>query len=99
DSFRAAFAEAVAEFATPEILQPVRYHYGAWPRDCLSLDFARRLRDCGPWGQHFPEPVFVGELRIVQRRVLGEGHLKFVLQEQGGGEVFDAILLQAPAEL
>lgn len=99
DAFRAAFAEAVAEFATPEILQPVRYHDGALPRDCLSLDFARLLRDCGPWGQHFPEPVFVGEFRIVQRRVLGERHLKFVLQEQGGGEVFDAILFQAPAEL
>ena len=38
------------------------------------------LRDAGPWGQGFPEPLFDGEFAILEQRVVGERHLKLVLQ-------------------
>ncbi|MCB1614745.1 MAG: single-stranded-DNA-specific exonuclease RecJ [Pseudomonadales bacterium] len=45
----------------------------------LSLDFAALLREAGPWGQKFPEPVFVGEFRVKARRVLAEKYLKLTV--------------------
>ena len=99
EDFRLAFADAVAAFATPEILQPVRHFDGSLPTECFTLDFALHMRDCGPWGQHFPEPCFVGDFDIVQRRVLGERHLKYVLQVPGRDILLDGIHFSAPPAL
>jgi single-stranded-DNA-specific exonuclease len=49
------------------------------------------LRDSGPWGQHFPEPVFDGEFTVIQKRVLGDKHLKMVLQASSAELLVDAI--------
>ncbi len=59
--------------------------------DCFSLEFALALREAGPWGQHFPEPVFDGEFRVVSARVLGGKHLKLVLQVPDSRQLVDAI--------
>jgi single-stranded-DNA-specific exonuclease len=40
---------------------------------------AETLRDGGPWGQGFPEPMFDGEFDLVGWRVVGERHLKLEL--------------------
>ncbi len=70
---------------------------GTLDASCLSLDFAAQLREAGPWGQHFPEPVFDGEFRIVSARVLTGKHLKLVLQVPASQNVVDAIAFnQAP---
>jgi single-stranded-DNA-specific exonuclease len=45
----------------------------------MQLELARQLRFGGPWGQHFPEPVFDGVFKLVQQRIVGERHLKLVL--------------------
>lgn len=42
----------------------------------LSLETAQALRDGGPWGQGFPEPLFDGEFEIVEARTVGGTHLK-----------------------
>lgn len=61
------------------------------PQD-LSLDVAHALREGGPWGQHFPEPVFDGRFVVVQQRLVGEKHLKLVLAlEAGSQQLIDAI--------
>lgn len=56
-----------------------------------SLELAHALRWAGPWGQGFPEPQFEGVFTLVQQRVVGERHLKLVLQPQGSDLVIDAI--------
>ncbi|MAK90288.1 MAG: single-stranded-DNA-specific exonuclease RecJ, partial [Oleibacter sp.] len=56
-----------------------------------SLELAQQLKWSGPWGQQFPEPVFSGVFRIVQQRIVGERHLKLVLQPDGSNMVLDAI--------
>jgi len=52
----------------------------------LSLDTARVLRGAGPWGQGFPEPVFDGEFRLVEARIVGGRHLKMQLAVIEGAE-------------
>lgn len=41
---------------------------------------AEALRDGGPWGQGFPEPLFDGEFEVLDWRVVGERHLKLRLR-------------------
>ena len=53
---------------------------GGLPANSLNLRFARLLRDAGPWGAGFPEPVFEGNFRIVDQRTVGEKHLKLRVQ-------------------
>lgn len=45
----------------------------------LNLRTAELLRDAGPWGQGFPEPIFDGIFTVVQQRLLKEKHLKLTL--------------------
>jgi single-stranded-DNA-specific exonuclease len=57
----------------------------------LNINFARELRNLGPWGQHFPEPLFEGAFEVISHRVVGGAHLKMVLRPLDGREVLDAI--------
>jgi single-stranded-DNA-specific exonuclease len=58
----------------------------------FSLLIAAQLREAGPWGQHFPEPLFDGEFFLVQQRLVGEKHLKLVLSlDAAGQQLLDAI--------
>ncbi len=90
-AFSAALEQAIQEQSDPELFLRHNYTDGQLGHDCFSLDFATLLRDSGPWGQHFPEPVFDGEFTIIQKRVLGDKHLKMVLQMASGETLVDAI--------
>lgn len=57
----------------------------------LHLELARALRHAGPWGQHFPEPLFHGVFQLVEQRVVGERHLKVVLKSECGSVKLDGI--------
>ena len=45
-----------------------------------SILFVQALRGAGPWGQGFPEPVFDGQFRIRETRIVGGKHLKLQLR-------------------
>jgi single-stranded-DNA-specific exonuclease len=57
----------------------------------LSLPTAQALREGGPWGPGFPEPLFDGHFRIRSARLVGERHLKLGLAAPEGRGQFDAI--------
>ncbi|KQQ66457.1 single-stranded-DNA-specific exonuclease RecJ [Pseudomonas sp. Leaf127] len=57
----------------------------------FHLELARALRNAGPWGQHFPEPLFHGVFELVEQRVVGERHLKMVLRTECGSLRLDGI--------
>jgi len=57
----------------------------------LTVSFAMQLENAGPWGQHFPEPLFDGRFSVVDSRVVGGSHLKMIVQSMDGGEPVDAI--------
>ena len=50
----------------------------------FTLETAELMRTASPWGQHFPAPVFDGEFRVTDQRVVGEQHLKMTLVPVAG---------------
>jgi len=64
---------------------------GGLPGSSLTLDFARTLRNAGPWGSAFPEPLWQGDFSVTEQRTVGENHLKLRVQAAGGGGLIDAI--------
>ncbi len=64
---------------------------GTLPADAMTLRFARQLREAGPWGAGFPEPLFCGDFSILEQRTVGENHLKLRVQPVTGGGTIDAI--------
>jgi single-stranded-DNA-specific exonuclease len=63
---------------------------GALPADSLTLAFARILREAGPWGAGFVEPLFRGDFRLIEQRIVGERHLKMRVQPLDGSQTIDA---------
>lgn len=50
----------------------------------LTLAFAQCLKDAGPWGQGFPEPLFDGEFQLMEQRLVGSKHLKMMVKHESG---------------
>ena len=92
ERFRDAF-EAEVECLLEDVdLDAVLHTDGELDATDFSLPLARQLRYAGPWGQHFPEPVFDGEFLVVHQRLVGDKHLKLVLQHPADpGQMLDAI--------
>jgi single-stranded-DNA-specific exonuclease len=56
----------------------------------FTLAFAQCLKEAGPWGQGFPEPLFDGEFQLVEQRLVGSKHLKMMVKIESG-VLIDAI--------
>jgi single-stranded-DNA-specific exonuclease len=68
---------------SPELLQDVILSDGAMPSEACDIRTALALRDGGPWGQGFAEPLFDDVFEVVGWKVLGEQHLKLELTRPG----------------
>ncbi len=79
ETFRIAFAEEASRQIKPEQLQAVLFSDGALEPEWFTLDVARMLRNAGPWGKDFPEPVFDGRFRLRRQQPLKEKHLRMTL--------------------
>ena len=64
----------------------------------MTLQLAQLLFDAGPWGQGFPEPLFEGRFELLQRRIVGEKHLKLELCTENGQAIYDAIAFNTTDE-
>ena len=91
DAFAKAFDEIVHEELDESKLEAVIVSDGELSVDELTINTAEQLRQAGPWGQNFLEPVYDGLFEVIQVRVLGNKHLKLVLQPEGAGQLVDAI--------
>tara|TARA_R110002033_G_scaffold1457_8_gene12759 strand:+ start:3234 stop:4889 length:1656 start_codon:yes stop_codon:yes gene_type:complete len=89
--FTQAFDDAVREVLDYEQLTGELLSDGELPSDLMTLDMAFLLRNAGPWGQSFEEPLFDGMFNVVQQRIVGEKHLKLLLETQCGSTMLDAI--------
>ncbi|MFP1453973.1 hypothetical protein ACLB1O_00795 [Escherichia coli] len=54
---------------------------------------------CWPVGQMFPEPLFDGHFRLLQQRLVGERHLKVMVEPVGGGPLLDGIAFNVDTAL
>lgn len=91
DAFSEAFDREVRRQLSAEDLTGRLLSDGELQAAEFNMQLARHLREGGPWGQHFPEPGFHGEFNLLQQRLVGERHLKMVLQPRDSTEVLDAI--------
>lgn len=82
-AFERAFAEHAACQLDPALLQAVIDSDGELLPGEFDRFHAEALRDGGPWGQAFPEPLFDGHFQVEDWRVVGQRHLKMSLRPQG----------------
>ncbi len=90
--FAEAFDALLREQLEPTALTATLHSDGELPAPALNLETAQLLRDAGPWGQQFPEPLFDGVFRVINQRLVGERHLKLVLApDDAPQQAIDAI--------
>ena len=77
--FQKAFDKAVRAAVTPDMLDAVLLTDGSLKQEQLNLQTVATLTNAGPWGNGFAEPLFAGEFKLVNQRVVGQDHLKLVL--------------------
>jgi single-stranded-DNA-specific exonuclease len=88
--FERLFALEVARWVDADTLAGHLHTDGELLPGEFNVDTAQALRDGGPWGAGFPEPVFDGEFGVVEARVVGSRHLKLRLRAPSG-ELAEAI--------
>ena len=90
DRFSDAFNKVVDRYISSDSLEDQCLTDGELSGDDFSLPLALAIQNAGPWGQSFPEPIFVGQFKILDKRVVGESHLKLKLQSRNNNTL-DAI--------
>ena len=93
--FAAAFDAVATERIAPERLQALLYTDGELPPGAASLELARQLRQAGPWGQAFPEPLFDNLFECAGWKVMGGTHLRLQLRDPRDGTLHDAVMFNA----
>lgn len=91
EEFSTALNAELAHWVTAEELRGVVHSDGELSAQDLCLVCAEALREAGPWGQGFPEPMFDGTFEVRGRRIVGERHLKLQLGLPGDAAVLEAI--------
>jgi single-stranded-DNA-specific exonuclease len=91
DQFTLLFNEAVKKRLDNKEPENVFLVDGEIPDNDINLNLAELLRQGGPWGQSFEEPLFVGTFSVKNARILGQKHVKFDLEAISSGRRLDAI--------
>ncbi len=97
--FQKAFNQVVKDWVKDDSMQGIVWTDGELPTDLLSIATAELINQAGPWGQAFPEPVFEGEFKILQQRLLKDAHLKLMVEPKNGGPLLDAIAFNVDRNL
>ncbi len=94
EAFKQAFEHEVESLLSADELEEVVETDGSIEPGQMSLETAEVIESAGPWGQHFPEPVFDNQFEILNWKIVGEKHLKMQLRQNEGGKAVDAIAFQ-----
>ena len=65
----------------------------------IDLALAETLREGGPWGQSFPEPLFDGIFLVRDARIVGERHWKLRLETSTSARPVEAIAFNQADEI
>ena len=90
-AFEQAWQAHAAQTLDAGLLQAELHSDGELRPQELDRFHAEALRDGGPWGQGFPEPLFDGCFEVLDWRVVGERHLKLNLRHPDRREPLAAI--------
>ncbi|MDC0904153.1 single-stranded-DNA-specific exonuclease RecJ [Candidatus Thioglobus sp.] len=98
-SFKRAFNNAIKAHLNNQIPTVELLTDGELESFDISLENAEIIKQAGPWGQGFEEPIFFGDFEIVEQRIVGEKHLKCRLKAVNSNQVHDAIaFFQTPLD-
>jgi single-stranded-DNA-specific exonuclease len=64
----------------------------------LNVELAMLIREAGPWGQNFPEPLFEGYFEIISQRLVGQRHLQLKLKMAGVVAALKGILFNVDVD-
>lgn len=98
ETFKQAFEQEVASLLSEDELEEVVETDGSIDPDYMSLETAEIIGSAGPWGQHFPEPVFDNQFELLEWKIVGERHLKMQLRHHQGGNAINAIAFNTVAD-
>ncbi|TDF38294.1 single-stranded-DNA-specific exonuclease RecJ [Alteromonadaceae bacterium M269] len=90
EAFKKVFEQVCKEWLEGRSLQGEILTDGCLSKDEFSLGFAQLLKDSGPWGQGFAEPIFDDVFEIKDQRLVGSKHLKMMVEHESG-QLIDAI--------
>ncbi|MFK7829453.1 MAG: single-stranded-DNA-specific exonuclease RecJ [Congregibacter sp.] len=88
-----------AQRAGSDSLEAVIETDGELALEEFDLKLAEALRIAGPWGQHFPEPLFDGHFQLLTQRIVGERHLKMSVRCADGSPALDAIAFRVDPDV
>ncbi|EGQ8924568.1 single-stranded-DNA-specific exonuclease RecJ [Vibrio parahaemolyticus] len=80
ERFSRLFDEVVKNELDEAALKGVILTDGELKPEEFSMHIAEQLRAGGPFGQAFPEPIFDGEFKVLHQKLVGEKHLKLILE-------------------
>jgi len=89
--FSQLFHQVLQTHLTADMLQVEILSDGALQPEEFNIHHACLLRDAGPWGQGFPEPLFDGEFVVLNYWVIKQTHLKLRLRPRDGGPIVNAM--------
>ncbi|MFC4701641.1 single-stranded-DNA-specific exonuclease RecJ [Glaciecola siphonariae] len=95
-AFKQAFEEEVERVSAHLPNAHTMLSDGALACDEMVLQTAEILKMSIPWGQQFEEPLFDDDFTLINQRIVGEKHLKMVVQKDD--QVFDAIAFNVDLE-
>ena len=98
EAFKQAFEHEVDLLLSADELEEVVETDGSIEPDQMSLETAQVIESAGPWGQHFPEPVFDNQFEILEWKIVGDKHLKMQLRYDQGSKTVDAIAFNTIAD-
>ena len=91
DAFNQAFDAETRQWLSDDDLHGRLLSDGELASDEFSLEIAELLREGGPWGQGFPEPLFDGVFEVLSHQVMKEKHLKLFLRLPGNSSRLEAV--------
>ena len=91
ESFNQAFDAQTRQWLSDDDLHGRLLSDGELAPAEFSLEIAELLREGGPWGQGFSEPLFDGVFEVLSHRVMKEQHLKLSLRLPGAGLTLEAV--------
>ncbi|MFT2090115.1 single-stranded-DNA-specific exonuclease RecJ [Paraglaciecola sp. 2405UD69-4] len=84
EAFKQAFNQLAEEALAGKPLAGELVSDGELAAADFTLEFAQQVKEAGPWGQQFPEPLFDGEFELLEQRLVGAKHLKMMLKHTSG---------------
>jgi len=88
--FQTTFQKIISQYLK-ESRENIIHSDGDLTEHDFNVELATLLKTSSAWGQGFPEPLFDGKFRVLQRTKMGELHLKLLLQPENSQTTVEAV--------